>query len=417
MYRILPLSFLLLITLSSCKQQEVPEKAIDQTVTQVQSQTPEQARNRDMDMSWPGERWQTSTPAKEGLDAKAIQKLDEEFRAGEHGYVDSMLIVRKGRLVFEAYYENDYKTVNADLVSGESGPWNYYDTSWHPFYQGSELHTIQSSTKSIMSALVGIAIERGDLPEVSTTLGELLPHRNISNPEKAAITLDNILTMRPGFEWEEDVSYWDPRNDAIQVELTSDWVNYLLNKPLVAEQGTVYKYNSTNTQLMSEMLSTSTGMSLDNYAEQHLFGPIGISDYFWKDAPEGFKDVAGGLYLAPRDLARFALLYEREGKWKDQQLIPQDWVIRSAQAHVSDVSPEDPDFNVGYGYQWWVYNNGSDGKPVMYGSWGWGGQFALIVPELDLVAAFTGWNVYDGQDNEYAFRLFYDRVVLTADKR
>jgi CubicO group peptidase (beta-lactamase class C family) len=340
--------------------------------------------------SWPGEDWQITSPEQEGLDAPSIAQLDEQLRAGEHGYVDSMLIIRNGRLAFEAYYENDYQSINADLVTGESGPWNYYDFNWHPFHMGSDLHTVQSTTKSFMSALVGIAIDRGDLPGVSATLGELLPHRGISDPQKAAITLENILTMTPGFEWEEDVSYWDPRNDGIQVESTDDWVAYLLAKPLVHDQGTSYKYNSTNTQLMSEMVSTATGRPLNEYADEFLFGPIGVKDYFWKDAPEGFKDVAGGLYLKPRDLARFGLLFGRDG------------------------APENSGFNVGYGYQWWIYNHGDDGKPFMYGTWGWGGQFALIVPELDLVAVFTGWNVYDGQDNEYPFRLFYDRVVLTA---
>jgi CubicO group peptidase (beta-lactamase class C family) len=78
---------------------------------------------------------------------------------------------------------------------------------------------------------------------------------------------------------------------------------------------------------------------------------------------------------------------------------------------VKDVSPDDPDDNVGYGYQWWVFNDGSDGRPVMYGTWGWGGQFGLVVPSLDVVAVFTGWNVYDEVDFTYAFRLFYDRIV------
>ncbi len=365
-------------------------------------------------ISWPGESWQTSTPEQEGLDGQAIAQLDEEFRAGKHGYVDSMLIIRNGRLAFEAYYENDYQAINADLVTGESGPWNYYDVNWHPFHKGSDLHTVQSTTKSFMSALVGIAIDRGDLPGVDATLGELLPGREITDSKKAAITLDNILTMRPGFEWEEDVSYWDPGNDAIKVELTDDWVGYLLAKPIAHEQGTYYKYNSTNTQLMSEMVSRATGRALNEYADEFLFGPIGIKDYFWKDAPEGFKDVAGGLYLTPRSLARFALLYEREGEWDGRQIVPAEWVARSAEPHVADTAPDDPGFDVGYGYQWWVYNDGKDGKPLMYGSWGWGGQFALIVPELDLVGVFTGWNVYDGQDNEYAFRLFYDRVVMPA---
>jgi CubicO group peptidase (beta-lactamase class C family) len=375
---------------------------------------PEPSADARAAVSWPGEEWQRSAPEQEGLDARAIAQLDEEFRSGKHGYVDSMLIIRNGRMVFEAYYENDYRSINTDLVSGESGPWNYYDVNWHPFYQGSDLHTMQSSTKSFMSALVGIAIARGELPGTSATLGELLSDRNISGPRKTAITLDNILTMRPGFEWDEDVSYWDPKNDAIRVESTDDWVAYLLAKPLANDQGTTFKYNSTNTQLMSEMVSTATGRGLDDYAEETLFGPIGIEDYFWKDAPEGFKDVAGGLYLKPRDFARFALLYEREGDWDGRQIIPAEWVARSARPYVRDTSPEDSDFNVGYGYQWWVYNDGSDGEPVMYGSWGWGGQFALIVPELDLIGVFTGWNVYEGHDHEYAYQLFYDRIVIPA---
>jgi CubicO group peptidase (beta-lactamase class C family) len=218
--------------------------------------------------------------------------------------------------------------------------------------------------------------------------------------------------MTPGFEWEEDVSYSDPRNDAIRVESTDDWVAYLLDKPLVKDQGTTFKYNSTNTQLMSEMVSTATGRALDEYAEELLFGPIGIENYFWKDSPEGFKDAAGGMYLTPRDFARFALLYEREGEWDGEQIIPAEWVASSARPHVGDTGPDDPDFNVGYGYQWWVYNDGSDGGPVMYGSWGWGGQFALIVPELDLIGVFTGWNIYDELENAYAYQLFYDRVVV-----
>ncbi|MBT3425410.1 MAG: serine hydrolase [Gammaproteobacteria bacterium] len=378
------------------------------------AESPEKQRSVSHSQSWPDENWQLSTPEQEGLDGNAIATLDKEFRAGQHGYVDSMLIIRNGRMVFEAHYENDYQQINAPLITDESGPWNYYDTQWHPYYQGGELHTVQSSTKSFMSALVGIAIARGDLSGIDATLGELLPHRNIADPKKAAITLDNILTMRPGLEWEEDVSYWDPRNDAILVESTEDWVDYLLNKPMAHDQGTTYKYNSANTQLMSEIVSTATGQALDAYADQLLFGPIGISHYFWKDAPEGFKDVAGGLYFTARDFARFALLYQNYGLWNGHQVIPRAWVEASMQPHVIDTFPNDPDFNVGYGYQWWIFNDGTDGKPIMYGSWGWGGQFALIVPELDMIGVFTGWNIYDGLDYTYAYELFYDRIVLPA---
>jgi CubicO group peptidase (beta-lactamase class C family) len=265
-----------------------------------------------------------------------------------------------------------------------------------------------------MSALVGIAIARGDLPGVNATLGELLPHRNISDPQKAAITLDNILTMRSGFEWEEIVSYLDPRNDAIIVESTDDWVAYLLAKPIAYDQGTTYYYNSISTQLMSEMVSTATGRGLDDYAEEVLFDPIGIKNYFWKTAPEGIKDVSGGLYLKPRDLARFGLLFERGGEWNGKQIVPAAWVTKSTGPIVADTWPEDPDYNDRYGYLWWIYRHGNDGKPFMYGTSGWGGQFALIVPELNQVGVFTGWRIYAGPQYESVVKLFYDRVVVPA---
>jgi CubicO group peptidase (beta-lactamase class C family) len=367
--------------------------------------------------SWPADSWEISTPAKEGLDEAAIRQLDAEIRAGKHGYVDSMLIIRHGRIVFEALYPRDYKALNAHRMTGEPGQWNYNDANWHPYYQGSDLHTMQSTTKSVMSALVGIAIARGDLPGVDATLGQLLPHRRITDPAKAAITLENVLTMRPGFEWVEDqVPYWDPRNDATRVESTNDWVGYLLAKPLAAPQGTVYNYNSENTQLMSEIVSTATGKPLDEYAKELLFHPIGIRSWHWKSAPEGFRDVAGGLYLAPRDLARFALLYEKNGEWNGRQVLPAAWVRQSVTPHVRDTNPEDPDVSTGYGYQWWVFNDGSDGRPVMFGTWGWGGQFGFVVPSLNVVAVFTGWNVYDDVPFEYAFKLFYDRIIAPPAK-
>ncbi|MFM7785694.1 MAG: serine hydrolase domain-containing protein, partial [Gammaproteobacteria bacterium] len=368
--------------------------------------------------SWPDEDWELSTPAAEGIDAKTIAALDADLRAGRYGYVDAMVVIRHGRIIAEHSYPRDYATINAPLIEGEPGPWNYHDANWHPYFRGSQLHTLQSTTKSFASALAGIAIAQGRIRGVDATLGELLPHRQISDPAKAAITLDNVLTMRPGFEWlETEVSYWDPRNDSIRVEKTNDWTGYLLAKPLVTAQGSTYTYNSTNSQMISEIVSTAVGKGLDAFAEETLFGPLGIREYQWKSAPEGYRDTAGGLYLSARDLARFGLLFLRGGEWNGKQLIPADWVARSLETHVRDTEPADPAANFGYDYQWWVFEHGSEGRPRMVGTWGWGGQFALLVPALDLVAVFTGWNTYDGQEDIAPVLAFYERVVLPAAAR
>lgn len=365
--------------------------------------------------SWPGADWEVSAPAREAIDPATIAALDAQARAGRLGYVDSMLIARHGRIVAEATYPRDYRAINAPLDTDPPGQWNYYDADWHPWYRDTGLHTLQSTSKSFASALTGIAIGGGAIRGTGATLGELLPHRHIADARKAAITLDNVLTMRPGFEWNEtEVSYRDPTNDSIVVENSRDWVGYLLSKPLTSEQGSVYSYNSTNSQMLSEIVSTAVGKPLDMFAEEALFGPIGIRDYHWKRSPEGFSDTAGGLYLRPRDLARFALLYLRGGEWNGTQVIPAQWVRDSLATHVADTAPSDAAVNTGYGYQWWVFEPGSAGKPRMVGTWGWGGQFALLVPDLDLIAVFTGWNTYDGQQDIDVVRAFYDRVVLPA---
>ena len=119
--------------------------------------------------SWPSESWQTSTPEQEDLDGPAIRRLDEEFRAGKHGYVDLMLIVRNGRLAFEAYYENDYQTINADLVTAESKPWNYYDANWHPFRDGSDLQPCSRVQRALCRHLLA-------LPLTAVIYLESIPH-------------------------------------------------------------------------------------------------------------------------------------------------------------------------------------------------------------------------------------------------
>ncbi|MGD2008026.1 MAG: serine hydrolase [Cellvibrionales bacterium] len=359
--------------------------------------------------------WTTASLESAGLNVTAIQALHAEIEAGDHGLIDSLLIVHDGAIVFEATYPHDYATLNEGLSYPSPPPWDYYNAQSYPWRGGTQLHSMQSVSKSVMSALIGIAIERGDLPGIAMTLSEMLPHRHITEPTKAGITLESILTMTPGFEWNEWISYFDPANDATATERTSDWVAYLLAKPIAAPQGTVFNYNSSATQLLSEALASAVGRSTADYAKEHLFEPIGITEFYWNEAPEGFTNAGGGLFLSPRDLARFALLYEQEGVWNGTQVVPKAWVQASSTPWVVDIDPDDPAYDMGYGYQWWVYRQGNGDGPVMYGGWGWGGQFPLIIPDMDLVVVFTGWNIREESEFAYPFDLFYDRIILGTD--
>ena len=359
----------------------------------------------------PGDQWQHADPLSLGVDPAPLQALDTEIRAGAHGNIDSMTIIRGGKIIFDRRYQWDYEAQHAGLAYPSPPPWDYFNPRAYPFHQQTDLHSLQSVSKSVMSALIGIAISRGELPGTDATLGELLPHRQFADPAVKQVTLENVLKMAAGIDWEEDISYFSQENDATAVESRDDWVAYLLEKEMSVEQGTLFDYNSTSSQALSEILTTATGVPTNEYAERHLFGPIGITEYFWNAAPEGYINAGGGLFLTAHDLARFALLFLREGRWGEEQVVPRDWVHRSATSWVP-VNADYPD-GWGYGYQWWIYRHKTDAGPKMYGGWGWGGQFPLIVPELDLVAVFTGWNIKDDVEYTYAFDLFYDRVVTS----
>jgi len=235
----------------------------------------------DSGLVWPTVAWPTSTPEAEGVDAAALAEVDAALRAGEYGYVDALLVIRHGRLVADYRYEQDYVAASAgyDLTPHQ---YNYYHPDWHPFFQGSELHTMQSVSKSWTSALIGVAIARGEISGVDVPALSFFGDRTIPDPDgrKAGMTLADLLTMRAGFAWDEwTVPYTDERNDCAQLEASEDWLQFVLDKPLAADPGEVFVYNSGVSVLLSGILLQATGMTCDLYAEKHLFAPLGIHEY------------------------------------------------------------------------------------------------------------------------------------------
>jgi len=360
---------------------------------------------------WPTREWPLSAPEEQGLDGAALAKLDEDLGSGRHGYVDSMLVIRNGRIVHEATYRNDYDALFASVPDRTPGIYNYYDPEWHPYYKRGVLHTMQSVTKSVTSALVGIAIERGEIPGVEA---QVLPYfegyRLDDDARRGRMTLRHLLTMSAGIKWDEDtVPYTDPANSCAAMEASQDWVQFVLDQPMAAEPGSTFVYNSGVSELLSQILYRATGLHVDAYAEKYLFGPLGIADFYWKRTPTGHPDTEGGLYLAPRDLARLGYLYLRRGRWEGRRILPEGWVDASTSALI-DTGPDERGF--GYGYQWWVFR---DTDAPAYAARGYGGQYLLVVPQLDLIAVFTGWNIYDRPPLDP--RLALDRVLQAVRSR
>jgi CubicO group peptidase (beta-lactamase class C family) len=330
-----------------------------------------------------------------GLPAAALDELDERIRNGDFGYVDRLVVVRHGQVVVDGRYDNDYREISrgarSEIGCGNGCPdpewdhqFNYLHPDWHPYYQGRDVHTLQSVTKSVAATLIGIAIEQGAITGVDSPLLAHLDGYDLSAvaPALHRATLQDLLTMRTGIEWHEIDRPIDDSNTTFQLEGSEDWVRFTLSQPMDAEPGEKWAYNSGGSHLMAAILQSAAGTRMDRYAEENLFGPLGIEDYHWKRTPAGLPDALGGLYLEALDLARIGYLYLRDGVWEGERILPEGWAAEATAKHVSEP---------GYGYQWWRPDPG--GEPVWAGQ-GFGGQYLLVLPERDVVVAINSWNLF-----------------------
>ncbi len=283
-----------------------------------------------------------------------------------------------------------------------------YFGGWGP----DRLHTLQSVSKSVTSALIGIAIERGDLPGVRARILDFFPDlRNglEPDPRRAKITLADLLTMRSGTDYQE--GYSGSPHDRLN-DLSRGWDRFYLNRPMVREPGTRFRYDSGGVILLSAILNRRVGVHADVYADRHLFGPLGIDRRSWYRNAEGHPHTGGGLDLRPRDMARFGLLYLRRGRWRDRQVVPADWVDRSFREQVSFGGGRGR--VTGYGYLWWILQPDPDGpgQQPIYAAMGFRAQYIFVVPEHDMVVVVTG-GTRSGADQRKPIEFLYSHI-LTA---
>ena len=296
-----------------------------------------------------------------------ILALDADFRQGRYPGVDGMVILHRGETVFSA----TYPPVKPTLL-GTPGIYNYTDPEWHPLRDG--LHTMQSISKTVLSALVGIALARGHLQSTAQKVAPFFPEARM-DPK---LTLQDLLTMQAGLVWNEEVAYEDPRNDWAAMERSPDWLAYVLSKGSESKR---FNYSSGVPILIASILTRATGRSIPRYAETELFRPLGIERSFWKSSPTGLADTQGGLYLSTADLAKFGSLYLR----KDPGLFHSSWIQDSFQPRVAADDWQ-------YGYQWWLLPYPGRLGEFVPTALGYGGQRLFVLPQHEMVAAFTGWN-------------------------
>lgn len=319
--------------------------------------------------------WEVATPSSQGVDAKALEEVSRRAAAGEFGQVDGLLVVRGGKLIFERYYHG----------------WDMH-----------RIHTIQSETKSVTSALIGIAIGEGKIKSVDQPVMDFFPeYKNLfDDPRKQRLTLRHVLTMTFGNDWKEQAyPYSNPLNIVWRMALAEDWMKFILEQPMVEEPGTRFNYNSGSSLLLSGILQRATGMQANHYAEEKLFDPLAIPVYGWYRNfihPQHWTHTGGGLNMRHRDIAKIGYLYVSGGRWKGKQVIPEEWVKESTRVHLRTGEGSDR----WYGYQWWLQKlpaeTAAPGDPIeVIQGRGWGGQFIMAIPRLDLVAISTSSSFED----------------------
>lgn len=233
-----------------------------------------------------------------------------------------------------------------------------------------QVFDVYSVTKSVVSALVGIALADGKLESVDQRLVEFFPaHASVADSGLRQVTLADLLTMRAGFSGEP-------------IEVSDNWIRTLMARPLEHEPGQVFVYDSGSSHLLSAVLTKVTGRMASALARERIFRPLGIGDgWRWPDDGQGVSVGGDGLGMRARDLAKLGQLYLQKGRWNGKQLVPAAWVRRSTRMQTTIGVP-----GQGYGYQWWVQKGP---RGTAYAALGYGGQAIVVFPALDLVVVLT----------------------------
>jgi CubicO group peptidase (beta-lactamase class C family) len=311
---------------------------------------------------WPTDGWQTSSPEDQGMDSTYLTALDEYIDEAYLGNpIKSTLVIKNGYLVHETYYDSSYGMGMNDT------------------------RNIYSCTKSFTSTLIGIAISQGHL-NIDDYLIDFFPNITIENLDsrKRSITVEHLLTMTSGLPWDESsLPYQHPDNDWRRMTTSDNWVEFVINRPMEYTPGDAWVYNTGGSHLLSAILSQATNMTALSFAEAHLFGPLGITDYTWPDDRQGYNNGGSSLELRPRDMAKFGFLYLNNGTWDGVQILPAEWVTTASYPHVS-FSP-----TRGYGYQWWTHTPDTFPLTPCFSARGYLGQLIYVFPDLDIVVVFT----------------------------
>lgn len=326
----------------------------------------------------PGEAW-TLVPASDvGMDAATLAKAVSTLPEPRQHLLSGMIVLRHGKPVLEQY-------------------WNGFDKD--------TLHDMRSATKSITSLLVGIAIDKGMLASEASPMRQHLDAAYGGAPGLAHnIALKDLLTMSSGLACNDrDMS--SPGNEEYMYP-KADWVSFFVNLPAAVTAGKASYYCTAGVVTLGRIVSEASKQKIPEFSARYLFEPIGVSHVGWAEFDSKRQtDTGGHLHMRPRDMAKVGQLVLQGGKWNGVQLVSQEWIARSTSMHTMMDKTEQ------YGYLWWIrsFYVGVKAYKAHYAR-GNGGQYIIVIPELDIVAVFTGEN-YNTSAGEIAFEQLWKYVL------
>ena len=329
--------------------------------------------------------WKTASADSLGVDSGRLAGLTESLRAWPELGVHAVLIERAGRLIYEEYFDG-------------------FDERWgsplgRVTMTAETLHDLRSVSKSVVSALIGIALGAKQLNSLDEPVVQWFPeYPELNTAERRRVKLKHVLGMTSGLAWNEEVPYNDPRNDEIRMTRDAQPLRYALSVKFVHDPGAEFNYNGGLTHVMAAVLERATKMSLEDYSRTKLFEPLGISAFEWVGDLAGMPAAASGLRLRARDVAKFGSLYLHDGQWNGKQVIPAEWIQLSTRRNFRFRPRTGPDAagQFGYGYFWWYNCYPTDrGLIEARTAVGNGQQRIFVMPGLDMVVTILAGRYND----------------------
>jgi len=301
--------------------------------------------------------WTITNPASVGINEDSLGLFFDFIRSSPHPDFRAIMVTKDGKLVMEEYFNSFWRT---------------------------NIHDIRSAGKSITSMLAGVAMEKGLFKPTDKVVDFFPEYKTIKNAsaEKSAITVADLLVMSSGLASDDDLDD-SPGAEGYMTD-TEDYVKFSLDLPMDFKTGERWAYSSVVAFLLGAIVENTSGESLATFARKYLFGPIGITNFYWHKSPKGRNTGMGNIYLEPRDLAKLGQVMLDDGQWNGQQILSKAFVKKSFEKSF-DISHTDPRAH-GYGYMWYLAEVAIKGQKINYVfASGNGGNKIFIIPSLDMV--------------------------------